>query len=378
MVPNQSRARGPKRRRLTVNDPTTTEQAKVTVGLDLGDRYGQVCVLDEAGEVVEEGRVATKPEALRRRFGAADPVRIVLEAGTHSPWVSRLLAECGHEVIVANPRKLRLIYQNDSKSDRVDAEYLARVGRLDPALLAPLGHRGAATQADLALVRSRNALVRTRTRLISHARGCTKSIGGRLPGCASGAFARKAGPCVPEELAAALAPVLAIIASLSEEIRALDHKIEEMAQERYPETALLTQVPGVGSLIASVYVLTVEDPERFKPARSVGSYLGLRPRQADSGTRSPQLRITKAGDEHLRWLLVGAAHYILGPFGPDSDLRRWGLKLAAQGGRRGKKRAVVAVARKLAVLLLRLWQTGEIYEPLRQARLRGEVLASSA
>ena len=355
-------------------DAITTKETKVTVGLDLGDRFCQVCVLDEAGEVTEEGRVATKPDALRRRFSGADPVRIVLECGTHSPWVSRLLSECGHEVIVANPRKLRLIYQNDSKSDRVDAEYLARVGRLDPALLAPLSHREAETQADLALARSRNALVRARTRLITHARGCTKSLGGRLPTCATDAFVRKAGPHVPAELTPALAPVLAIIAQLSEEIRALDQKIEELAQKCYPETALLSQVPGVGTLTATVYVLTVEDPERFPKSRAVGSYLGLRPRQASSGSLEPQLRITKAGDEHLRWLLVGAAHYILGPFGPDSDLRRWGLKLAAQGGRRGKKRAVVAVARKLSVLLLRLWVTGEVYEPLRNARLRGELL----
>jgi transposase len=357
-------------------DATTTEETKVTVGLDLGDRYCQICVLDESGEVTEEGRVMTKPEALRRRFSGTESGRIVLEAGTHSPWISRLLTELGHDVIVANPRKLRLIYQNDSKSDRVDAEYLARVGRLDPALLAPLTHRGAETQADLALVRSRNALVRARTRLISHARGTTKSLGFRLPTCSSDAFARKAGPCVPEELTPALAPVLTIIQGLSEEIRALDTKIEEMAEERYPETALLSQVPGVGTLTATVYVLTVEDPERFPKSRAVGSYLGLRPRQASSGSLEPQLRITKAGDEHVRWLLVGAAHYILGPFGPDSDLRRWGLKLAAQGGRRGKKRAVVAVARKLSVLLLRLWQTGEVYEPLRNARLRGDVLTA--
>jgi len=355
-------------------DATTAKETKVTVGLDLGDRYCQLCVLDEAGEVVEEGRVATKPETLRRRFSGADPLRIVIEAGTHSPWVSRLLFELGHHVIVANPRKLRLIYQNDSKSDRVDAQYLARVGRLDPALLAPLTHRGAETQVDLALLRSRTALVRARTRLISHARGCTKSLGSRLPPCASDVFARKAGPCVPEELTPALAPVLTVIQGLSEEIRALDAKIEEMAKERYPETALLSQVPGVGTLTATVYVLTVEDPRRFPKSRSVGSYLGLRPRQASSGSLDPQLRITKAGDEHVRWLLVGAAHYILGPFGPDSDLRRWGLALAAQGGKRGKKRAVVAVARKLSVLLLRLWTTGEVYEPLRNARLRGELL----
>lgn len=359
-------------------DATTTEETKVTVGLDLGDRYCQVCVLDEAGEVTEEGRVLTKPEALRRRFSGSDPARIVLECGTHSPWISRLLSECGHDVIVANPRKLRLIYQNDSKSDRVDALYLARVGRLDPALLAPLAHRGAETQADLALLRSRNALVRARTRLVSHVRGTCKSLGFRLPACSSDAFARTAAPRVPEELTPALSPVVAVIAQLSEEIRALDQKIEDMAKERYPETALLSQVPGVGTLTATVYVLTVEDPARFPKSRAVGSYLGLRPRQADSGTLSPQLRITKAGDEHLRWLLVGAAHYILGPFGPDSDLRRWGLNLAAQGGKRGKKRAVVAVARKLSVLLLRLWVTGEVYEPLRNAHLRGEALTASS
>jgi transposase len=348
----------------------------VTVGLDLGDRHTQVCVLDEAGELIEEARVATKPQALRHRFSGATPLRIVLEAGTHSPWVSRLLSELGHEVIVANPRKLRLIYANDSKSDRVDAEYLARVGRLDPALLAPLRHRGAETQADLALLRSRNALVRARTRLISHARGTTKSLGARLPSCSAESFADKAGACVPGELRPALAPVLTVIAQVSDEIRALDEKIEEMAKERYPETALLTQVAGVGTLTASLYVLTLEDPQRFPRSRSVGSYLGLRPRQRDSGSLQPQLRITKAGDEHLRWLLVGAAHYILGPFGPDTDLRRWGLKLAAQGGRAGKKRAAVAVARKLSVLLLRLWATGEVYEPLRNARLRGEPLAA--
>jgi transposase len=356
-----------------MKDATTTEETKVTVGLDLGDRYCQVCVLDEAGEVLEEGRVATRAAALRRRFSSADPVRIVLEAGTHSPWVSRLLAELGHEVLVANPRKLRFIYENDSKSDRVDAEYLARVGRLDPALLAPLTHRGVEAQVDLALMRSRNALVRARTRLISHARGTTKSLGSRLPACSSDAFADKTAAHVPAELAPALAPVLAIIAQLSAEIRALDAKIEELAKERYPETALLTQVAGVGTLTATVYVLTVEDPARFPRSRSVGSYLGLRPRQASSGSLEPQLRITKAGDEHLRRLLVSAAHYILGPFGPDTDLRRWGLALAAQGGKRGKKRAVVAVARKLSVLLLRLWVTGEVHEPLRSARRRGEL-----
>jgi len=352
-----------------------TKETTLTVGLDLGDRYVQVCVLDENGEIVEEPRIPTKPAALTRRFGMSEPLRIVLEAGTHSPWVSRILMDLGHEVLVANPRKLRLIYQNESKSDRVDAEYLARVGRLDPSLLAPLRHRGAETQKDLAVLRSRMCLVRARTRLISHVRGAVKSLGGRLPGCGSDTFAGKVEGHIPEELRPAVAPVLATIAQLTAEIKALDALIEKTARESYPETALLTQVPGVGTLTAQCFLLTIEDPARFPKARAVASYLGLRPRRAESGSLAPQLRITKAGDDHVRWLLVTAAHYILGPFGPDSDLRRWGLALCEKGGKSGKKRAVVAVARKLAVLLLRLWQTGEIYEPLRNAHRRGMALA---
>ena len=347
-----------------------TKETTLTVGLDLGDRYIQVCVLDETGEVVEESRLPNRRAALERRFGVCEPLRIVLEAGTHSPWVSRLLVDLGHEVLVANPRKLRLIYKNESKSDRVDAEYLARLGRLDPSLLAPLRHRSAETQKDLAVLRSRMCLVRARTRLISHARGAVKSFGERLPSCGAEVFAKKAENHIPPELEPALAPVFSAIRELTDKIKALDLLIEKTARESYPKTSLLTQVPGVGTLTAQCFLLTIEDPARFPKPRAVGSYLGLRPRQAESGSLRPQLRITKAGDDHLRWLLVTAAHYILGPFGPDSDLRRWGLALCEKGAKSGKKRAVVAVARKLAVLLLRLWQTGEIYEPLRNTNRR--------
>jgi transposase len=288
------------------------------------------------------------------------------------------LEECGHEVYVANPRKLRLIYQNDSKSDRVDAEYLARIGRLDPTLLAPFRHRQAATQTDLALIRSRDVLVRARTRLINHVRGVVKSGGGHLTKCSSPSFAGKALAHVPEELGPALTPILEMIETLGVQIRSYDRAIEELARDRYPETQLLRQVPGVGALTALTYVLTLEDPARFPDPRAVGSYLGLRPRRADSGDLSPQLHITKAGDEMLRRLLVGAAHYILGPFGPDTDLRRWGLGLAERGGTRGKRLALVAVARKLSVLLLRLWATGEAYEPRRNSANKGQSLPSSA
>lgn len=362
-----------------MNDATTpNDKDKLTVGLDLGDKYTQVCVLDSDGEVIEEARLRSTPAALGRRFRQEPTARMVLEAGTHSPWVSRLLEQCGHEVHVANPRRLRLIYQNDFKSDRVDAQYLARIGRLDPALLAPFRHRQADTQTDLALIRSRDVLVRARARLINHIRGAVKSQGGRLSKCSSATFAAKVLPDLPPELEPALAPLLEVIAALDGQIRSYDQRIEELAQERYPETALLRQVAGVGALTALTFVLTLEDPARFPDPRAVGSYLGLRPRQADSGDLSPQLHITKAGDEMLRRLLVSSAHYILGPFGPDTDLRRWGLGLAERGGSRGKRLALVAVARKLAVLLLRLWTTGEAYEPLRNSAGRGRSLPCSA
>lgn len=347
-----------------------------TVGLDVSDRFTYVCILNAAGELVDEGRVVTTPEALRRRFGGLGRMRLVLETGTHSPWVSRVLAESGHEVLVANARRLRLIAQNDSKSDRVDAETLARIGRLDPALLAPIHHRDAATQSDLALVRARDAVVRVRTQLVNHVRGAVKSVGARLPACSTASFPRRVQDAIPERLRPALRPVLGLIEALTGELRGYDRQVDALATTRYPETAALRQVPGVGALTALSYVLTLEDPARFAKSRAVGSYLGLRPKQRDSGASTPALRITKTGDAHLRRLLVGSAHYILGPFGPDTDLRRWGSTLAARGGKNAKKRAVVAVARKLAVLLHRLWVTGAVYEPLRMAERREAVTVS--
>jgi transposase len=277
-------------------------------------------------------------------------------------------------VIVANPRRLRFIYGNDSKNDRADANYLARVGKLDPGLLHPVVHRSEEVMAHRALLRSRDILVHSRARLIIHARSLVKPFGFKLPHCSTTAFVKKAQEHIPEILAPALGPVFGIISALTNQIRELDQKIEALARESYRETALLTQVQGVGTLTTLAFMLTIEDPSRFPRARAVGSYLGLRPRQDESGTLKPQLHITKAGDKFLRHLLVECAQYMLSSRGEDSDLKRWGLKLAERGGKAAKKRAVVAVARKLSVLLLRLWVTGEVYEPLRNAKRRGEKL----
>jgi transposase len=298
-------------------------------------------------------------------------MRIAIEAGTHSPWVSRLLEGLGHEVLVANARKLRLIYSNKRKTDEVDAENLARLARLDPKLLYPLKHRGEEGQAHLAIIRSRQALVDCRTQLVNHVRGAVKSFGHRLPKCPARSFHKRAKEHIPEALRPALEPVLEQIASLTERIRGYDRQLETICQERYPETELLRQVEGVGPLTALTFVLTLEDPHRFEKSRSVGAYLGLVPATDRSGDSDPQKRISKEGDEMLRKLLVGSAHYVLGPFGQDSDLRRHGEKIASRGGKNSKKRAAVAVARKFAVLLHSLWNNAEVYDPLRNARTPG-------
>jgi len=324
---------------------------------------------------MEEGRLRTTPEAFRRRFVSERPLRIAVEAGTHSPWVSRLLEECGHEVLVANARKVRLIYANKRKTDEMDAENLARLARLDPKLLYPVEHRSEDSQAHMAIIRSRQALVDCRTQLVNHVRGTVKSFGHRLPKCPARSFHKRASEHIPEALGPALGPILKQIGSLTERIRDYERQLEAICQERYPETDLLRQVEGIGPLTALTFVLTLEDPYRFERSRSVGAYLGLVPATSQSGERDPQKRISKEGDEMLRRLLVGSAHYILGPFGKDSDLRRHGEKIASRGAKNAKKRAAVAVARKLSVLLHRLWVSGEVYEPLYNANRCKDVAA---
>jgi len=338
---------------------------RLTVGLDIGDRYSHFYAIDAEGTRVEDGRVATTPQAIARWCRVMPLSRIVIESSTHSPWLSRVLEAAGHEAIVANARRVQLIAQNDSKSDRVDAELLARLGRVDPQLLRPIHHRGADTQIALSQVRTRDALVRARTLLVNHVRGSTKAVGGRLPRCSTESFPRQAAAALPVALAPQLTPVLEEITTLTRQIRQADRAVEQLVATTYQEAQALTQIAGVAALTALCFVLTLEDPARFPTSRAVGSYLGLRPRRRASSASDPECHITKAGDLLLRRLLVGSAQYILGPFGPDTDLRRWGLGLAARGRKAAKKRAIVAVARKLAVLLHHLWRTQERYVPCR-------------
>lgn len=337
-----------------------------TVGLDLGDRKTHICVLDSAGEVVVETTASTTRPGLSGWLSRQPRSRVVLEASTHSRWVSQLASELGFEVVVANPRKVKLIFGDHRKNDRLDAERLARLGRVDPKLLHPIEHRSDTAQEGLVTLKAREGLVGARTKLINSARAMAKSFGERVPKCSAAHFPTKAAAHLPEALLCALQPLLDAITALSEQVALCDQRIDDLGRDVYPETAVLRQVPGVGPITSLAYVLTLEDTTRFASSRVVVAFLGLVPRQDQSSSIDKQLGITKAGDALLRKLLVQSAQYILGPFGPDCDLRRWGER-RVEGGK-SKRKVLVAVARRLAVLLHRLWSQGLAYDPLHAAR----------
>lgn len=348
--------------------PDVNDSNGVTIGVDLGDRKSHICVLDKQGEIVNEEAITTSPAAFREYFRKFPSAVVAIEVGMHSRWASHVIRDCGHHAIVANASKVKFIFSNDGKNDRVDARSLARLARVDPRLLFPIHHRSDTAQSALSVIRARDALVRARTRLINCVRGLVKPTGTRLPVSSAECFPARAASRIPPDIRLSTTVMLEQIQSLNEGIAVYDQYIEHLVETQFPKAKLLQQIPGVGALTSLAFILTLDDPARFSKSRQVGCYLGLRPRQDQSGNSNPQLGITKGGDEFLRRLLINAAHYMLGQFGPDSDLRRWGLKISARGGRRAKKRAVAAVARKLAVLLHHLWITGEVYEPLHNNR----------
>jgi transposase len=350
----------------------TTEEQKETftfyIGIDLGDKQSDICVLDRSGELKEQFRLRMKGADFQGYFASIGRSRVALEAGCQSRWVAEVIEKCGHEVYVAHPLKLAYIWNSDDKHDAGDAQKLAELVHFKPRLLHPIQHRSEQKQADLSWIRAREVLVESRTQMINAVRGLSKSFGNRLARCSVEVFTAKLASQVPEAIRGAVAPLLEMIDQLTEKICYYDQLEEHIAREQYPQYWLLQQVDGVGVHSALTFMLTIGDPARFAKSRMVGCYLGMRPRKQDSGESSPQLGITKAGNQYLRKMMVNCAHHILGPLGRDSDLRRYGLRICARGGKNAKKRAVIAVARKLSVLLHRLWVTGEVYEPLRNSQ----------
>lgn len=340
-----------------------TTKSKVTIGLDLGDRKHVYCVLGSSAEVVKEGSIANRREELAALAAKYPGALVIMECGTHSPWVSRYLSEQGLRVLVANPRKVRAIHQNERKSDRRDSEMLARIGRMDPRLLHPIAHGSEQAQRDLLQIKLRDSLVRGRVSLINSVRATLKSLGYQVSNPSSAHFHKKVLTEIPTECAVMVEPIVAAIAEITERIRELERAINQMIKERYPQAARLQQIIGIGPITSLYFVLRIENPSRFASIRDVGPFLGLCPKRDQSGDCDKQLPISKAGDKYLRRLLVNAAQYVIGPFGKPCALREQGLKLVAGGSSREKKRAVIAIARKLAVLMLSLWQSGNDYEP---------------
>ena len=344
----------------------STRRPTRTIGLDVSDLTTSFCVLDDDGSAVERGRCPTTAEGLRAELGSRPRARVALEATTHSPWIARLVAELGHQPVVAHPAAAARLADRIRKTDERDAEMLARTARLDPKLLAPIQHRTAQQQQDRALLLSRDRLVRLRASLVLFVRGSVKPLGGRIRGLTTRSFGRKALEQIPKGLRPALVPQLQVIEEISRQIARLDRQIATVARQRYPQTALLRQVDGVGPVTALAYVLTIHDPDRFTVER-VASYLGLVPRRNQSGQYDPDLPITRAGDRFVRRLMIQCAQHMLGPHGKDSALRRWGLALKARGSAGSGQRAAVAVARRLAGVLLALWKTGAVSRPAQLA-----------
>ncbi len=342
------------------------ESAKLVAGIDLGDSWSHIAVVDGGGELVREGRLKTTVAGLVGELGGRERMRVVVEAGTHSPWVARTITELGHEVVVANPRRVELIARSIKKRDQSDAETLARLGRMDVALLYPIVHRSREAQEALALIRARREMVEARTGLVNHVRGASKALGVRLPACDTRYFVRQSSPHLEGGLRRAHGPLLELMTVVEQKIQGYDREIERLIGESYPAARLLQQVPGVGPLTALTYILVLDDPSRFRRSRDVAAYLGLVPRQRQSGERDPQLGITKSGDRYLRSLLVESANYILSSRCKETDLKRWGLAHLREGDANTRRRVKVALARKLAVLLHSLWVAGSVYQPYRQ------------
>lgn len=357
-----------------MNKPTrnhTKGDQQTVIGIDLGDIKHAICVTDKDGKILKEDTVLNTHDGLEELADLYPNSLVAMETGTHSPWISRFFTAKGAKVLVANARKLRAIYQNDRKSDALDARMLAKLARLDPDLLHPIEHISEEAQRDQLAIKLRDSLVRQRVNIMASVRSTLKSLGIRFRSSCSPCFSQYARHALEEhpEILPAIEPSLDVIDLLTAKIKHYDKAIARRAKEHYPITDKLQQIAGIGPITALCFVLTVENPKRFANPRDVGAFLGLVPRRDQSGQSDKQLPISKAGNRYLRTLLVQAAQYILGHFGPDCDLRRYGMKIAARGGKAAKKRAVIAVARKLSVLMLILWQSQSDYEPLHNLKL---------
>lgn len=333
------------------------------IGIDVHKRESQVCVLGEGGEVVLERRIATRRERLVELLGKRPKARVLLESSTESEWVARCLEELGHEVVVADPN-FASMYATRSrrvKTDKRDARTLAEANRLGAYRKA---HRISDERRQVrAQVAAREVLVRTRTRLINQVSAQLRQEGLRVGSGESEHFAQRVGALsLPTRLQHQVEALLAVLKPVNEQVAALDAVLEQLCRQD-EQLARLCTVPYVGPVTACAFASAVDDPERFGRAHQVEAYLGLVPSESSSGEKQHKGRITKAGNTRVRWLLVEAAVKWLWHPRPETEvLRVWAQGIAARGG---KKKAVVALARRLAGILFAMMRDGTEYRAPR-------------
>jgi len=345
---------------------TNNSSTKLFIGMDVSEKSIEICALSSKSDMSKNIKIANTPKSVNKFIdgytGDKSFLVFAIETGTHSPWLEELISMKGCKVYVCNARKLRMIWQSDQKSDTRDATMLANMLKFNPKLLYPIKHQKKETRIDLSVIKCRDALVRSRTSMMNCIRGQLRSFGVDTSSLKPYNFSSLAAKIIPNELRCTMDGILAQIKLLELEIRNYDKKIEELCK-KYPVTEKFRNIKGVGPLVSLVFALIISNPERFKRGRHLSSYLGLVPRRYQSGATDRQLSITKAGNCLLRRLLVQSANYIMGPFGQECDLREFGMKIRARGNNIAKKKAKVAVARKLAILMLKLWLSEEEYIP---------------
>lgn len=329
------------------------------VGIDVANKASAICVIDEQGEVVRRAEVATEVYELNKTLAGLDEARVVIESCPLAEWLAEVVEAGGHEAVIIDARAARHLVSSKKKTDARDAHTLAQLART--GWYNAVHRKSREARLLRSQLQARQGLVRTRKAMDSQVRGLLRAQGLRLGRVSAGEFAERvralAGERVPG-LLPYLEPLLSLYEQALVEARRLKRELER-GSRREALRRRLQSVPGVGPLVSQVYVATVDEPGRFEHAEQVADYAGLTPRVSQSGESCYRGRITKEGDQLLRWHLVEAAHVLL-THGRDCRLKRWGLALQR---RKGAGKARVAVARKLAILLWRLWMTGERFEP---------------
>ena len=335
----------------------------ITIGMDLGNEKHAVCALDESGQILFRKDIDNKPEVLEPFFREHAGATVAMETGLCCRWISALAKACGCEAVVCNARKLSAIWQNQHKNDENDALLLAQLTRADRRLVHPVALRDDEHHEIVQIIELRAVAVAQRTQAVNAVRGLCKACGVFIPGCDASCFHKVAADAIPRETAWKFRPMLRHLKETESLIRRYDKMLVKYAGAHFgEEVELLQTIPGVGTVTACAFVAFVDDMRRFRKARDAGVYFGLTPAQDNSRTQDKPKRITKAGNGIMRSLLVNATNYILRKSSPDTALKRHGMAICARGGKVAKRKAKVAVARKLATVMFAMLRSGKPYE----------------